>query len=469
MPLRPAISGRAASARLAGAFGLAGGLLAGALFAGAARADEPPPIPIGPPAYDEARPTGREVAPPRGRPDAAEAPVTACSFREPVCVHAQEKTPPASTLWTLRWAERALRAYRALGLPPPLPDGALGGSPAFDIYLLPSAGEARTVPDLVPQGGGHDRQSAFTILPPPPPPPAAGCAASFTIAQGIAHAVALRFDAGVEDGAASMLASYLASLATDCSVMELAAVDAIQRFPERSLFAGSPDVPDGSLLFPWYLDDTYGQGPPGKIIASLVAISAQQTKPGSWEWNNEPDLLDTLRANMKSRSSSLDALLLDFAVSRAFVGDRSDGAHLSGVERFGAMGRVRFEWALPFGSLPRRVAPMRPLEPTGSTYLWVDLAGAPAGAELTFAADWELPSIFRWALVKIDKDGGEAGRVEVAGVYGDGHVERTVVGLDGMAGVLVVGVNGGSFDRGHPFDPDEGPGMPHSYTVTFAK
>ena len=46
------------------------------------------------------------------------------------------------------------------------------------------------------------------------------------------------------------------------------------------------------------------------------------------------------------------------------------------------------------------------------TYLWLDLAGAPPDAELTFVADWELPAVFRWSLVKVDKNGAEAGRVE---------------------------------------------------------
>ena len=41
--------------------------------------------------------------------------------------------------------------------------------------------------------------------------------------------------------------------------------------------------------------------------------------------------------------------------------------------------------------------------------------------------------------------------------------------FDGLAGILVVGVNAGSIDRGHPFDPDETPFMPHAYTVTLAK
>jgi len=63
----------------------------------------------------------------------------------------------------------------------------------------------------------------------------------------------------------------------------------------------------------------------------------------------------------------------------------------------------------------------------------------------------------------------EVGRQDVAGVYGASHAEKTVLGLDGLAGVIVVGVNAGSDDRAHPFDPDEQPLMPHSYTVTLVK
>ena len=77
--------------------------------------------------------------------------------------------------------------------------------------------------------------------------------------------------------------------------------------------------------------------------------------------------------------------------------------------------------------------------------------------------------MFRWGLVKVDKNGAEAGRLDVAGSFGDSHAERTLVGIDGLAGVLVVGVNAGSMDRSHPFDPDEQPLMPHGYTVMLAK
>jgi hypothetical protein len=101
--------------------------------------------------------------------------------------------------------------------------------------------------------------------------------------------------------------------------------------------------------------------------------------------------------------------------------------------------------------------------------VWVDLAGAPPGSELTLAADWEPPALFRWSLVKVDGNGAEAGRLDLAGVFGETHAERTLIGLDGLAGVIVAGVNAGSADRSHPFDPDEQPLMPHAYTVTLMK
>lgn len=443
------------------------GLASGLFPARAALADEPPRLVLGPPPSDEVRPTGREVAA-RGRPDPAKTPLVACSFSEAVCVHAEAGTAPASILWTLRWAEQALRTYRALGLPAPLDDAGLGGSPAHDIYLLAAEAGPSTVPDLIARGSGFDSQSAFTILP-PPAAPFTSCLAPSDIARAIARAILLRFDAALEDGTSAMTSTYLASLAAECPLVELAAVDDFQRAPERALTGGAADAPSGALLFPWYLDDVYGQSTPARVVTTLISVAAQHTRPGSFAWNNEPDLFDTLRINMKARDSSLDTLLLDFAIARAFVGSRSDGMHMTGTERFGDFGRVRFEWAVPFTSLPRRLAPIRPIEPTGATYLWVDCAGAAPDAELTFVADWELPSIFRWSLIKVDKSGAESGRVDIAGIYGDSHVERTVVGLGGIAGLLIVGINGGSTDRGHPFDPDEAPFMPHSYMVTLAK
>jgi hypothetical protein len=425
-----------------------------------ARADTEDPPRFGPPPANEPRSTGREVVPPRGRATAMT--VEACSFHEAVCVHAASTVGPAPVMATLRAAERALVAYRAIGLPPP--------RPPYDVYLDPTADGPSTIADLVPTSDGWDRASAFTRMP-PPPADGGGCRLDFAVAQGIAHAIALGFDAGAEAGGLSMQSSYLASLVAECAPVEIPAVDDFQRHPERSFAAGDPDQPDGAMLFPAFLDDTAGIGGPGRVMMGLLALSSQRTPVGSWEWKNEPDIFDALRATMRDRGSSLDNLLLDFAVARAFVGSRSDGKHLADVDRFGDAGRVRFEWSVPFASLPRRLAPLAPIEPTGMTYLWVDLGsgGGKAADELTFVADWELHSLFRWALIKVDKNGAEAGRLDVAGVFGETHAEKTLMGLEGLAGVMVVGVNIGSVDRSHPFDPDEQPLMPHAYTVTLVK
>lgn len=415
------------------------------------------------PPGDEGRATGREIVPERARPEPSATPVVACSFEADVCVHAAPSVNGALVLSTLRHAEEALRGYRALGLPPPL---LRDGTGAFDIYLVPEAAP-RVAADLAPTSDGWDRRSAYAVL--PPPSPKAGCAAAFSVAHAVAQGIAARLDAGAEAGALSVTASYLASLVAPCSSVETAAIDDFQRHPERSFLSLDPSRPDGALLFPWFLDESLGRGTPGLVITSLLALVTQKTPPGSLEWQNEPDTFDALRAIMRDRQSAIDSLLVDFAVARAFVGSRSDGAHLADVERFGDAGRVRFEWSVPYGSLPRRLASGAPVEPLGMTYLWVDTSDAPPGSELTFVGDWELPALFHWALVKVDKSGAETGRLDVAAMYGASHVERTLIGLDGLAGVLIVGVNAGSMDRAHPFDPDEQPLMPHAYTVMLAR
>ena len=161
--------------------------------------------------------------------------------------------------------------------------------------------------------------------------------------------------------------------------------------------------------------------------------------------------------------------MLDFDVARAFVGSRSDGAHMLDVDRFGDLGRVRMEWAVPYSSLPRRLAPTRPLDALGATYIWLDLGDAPPAAEITFAADWETPFLFRWSLVKIDKFGAEQTRIDVSPVFGDYHAERTVREIGDLSGILIVGENDGEWSKNLPFDPGEPRLLPKSYTVTLYK
>ncbi|MCC6551901.1 MAG: hypothetical protein IT372_02615 [Polyangiaceae bacterium] len=423
------------------------------------------------PAWGQAeapRPPGRPVVPAVRRPADAEAPVRACSFALPVCVHAAAGVDPRAILGALEDAERAMRAYDAMGLPRPLPDGGLGGGPELDLYLTqgarPLAPEVGD--DMRAIGEPVDRASAFARIAAGGWP---GCARASDAAYAVGYAIAARLDAGAGEGALAAAASYLATIAAPCAAAEMAAIDAYQRAPERAIWGGALGGLDGALLFPWFLDDAYGVGRPAGVFLSLLAIGAQRTPPDALRFRDEPDELDALRDSLRARGGKLDDLLLDYAVARAFVGSRSDGAHLADAARLGDFGRVRFEWSLPWGTLPRRVAPLRPIEPTGCTYLWLDLASAGDADEVTFVADWELPAVFRWALVKVDRGGAEVGRVDVAGIFGATRAQRTVVGLGGLAGLLIVGVHAGSLDRSSPLDPDDAPAMPHAYTVWLTR
>ena len=98
-------------------------------------------------------------------------------------------------------------------------------------------------------------------------------------------------------------------------------------------------------------------------MPGLLAVAAQRTPAGAWEWSNEPDIFDALRARMKARAGTLDELLLDFAVARAFVGSRSDGRTSPTSRASATLGRVRFEWAVPFAVAP---APPRARAPRSS-------------------------------------------------------------------------------------------------------
>ena len=413
---------------------------------------------------ESATAAGRSIFPSRARPLPTETPRRICSFVAPVCVHAAASVSDVAMAHVLLGAERFYRVMWALGLPEPLADGELGGDARYDLYVLPDIPTMQTIADDLPPGSFWDQTSAFTVLPPPVAP--FGCDSEALIARALGRALALRIDAGMEDSAMAMAETYLADIVTDCAIQSIAAVDDLQRFPDRTLEFHVADEASVAFLFARYLDDTYGLGQPGGVLFSLLSVATQHASASRLHFANEPDLFDALRSNAAARGKPIDDLWLDFAVNRAFIGSRSDAGHLVDVDKYGDAGRVRFEWNVPLSSLPRRLAPMRPIEALGSTYLWVDLQNAPENLELVFVADWEAGVLFHWMIVKVDAHGLELGRISIAGIRGSIRAERSLLDLRGVSGLVIVGVNCGSIDRGRPFDPDEQE-LPRSYTVSL--
>lgn len=378
-----------------------------------------------------------------------------------ICVHYEAASDEPAAALLLASARDSYDALLALKLPRPLSDGGRGGDGRVDVYLDPARARPDTWIDPGAASSGWDRATAFITS----PALGSGCVRQNELAEALAKVLLASQDGALEPNAASMLSGYLAQVTKPCAITLSQAVDFAQRAPERT-FTGRRGQPGpASLLFPWFLEESFGSGEIGTLTMSLAAISSQRTTKGPLL--DEPDMFDSLRITQLRNQTSLAQTLLDHAVARAFLGSRCDGLHLTDVEQLGEFGRPRMEWSVTHKSLPRRLAPLRPIESLGATYLFVDLKGAAAGSELTFVADWEEPVAFRWALVKLDKDGIELGRVDAVPVLGETHIEKTVRELGDAESLLIVGVNEGEGRRDEPFDTARPHEEPHAYLVTL--
>jgi len=376
-----------------------------------------------------------------------------------VCTHYSATGDETAAYEISTRASAVLETFAALHLPRPIVDVA-GGDGRLDVYLDAALPSPTAYGDVGGAGIGPDRSSAFIVS----PSLGAGCVQRQALAGAVATVMLLGQDAALGPNERWMLSEYLATVAAPCTLREMEAVDSSARSPERTFTGPLGEIGNASFLFPWFLEDNYGTQEPGKLTVALAAISSQRSKTSL---RDEPDVFDALRVTQQRNGTSIADTLLDFAVQRAFIGSRSDEAHMIDVAKYGDFGRTRIEWNVGYKSLPRRLAPLRPIEPLGMTYVMIDLGGAPSGAELTFVAEWESPVAFRWALVKLDKDGSEVGRQEVAPVLGETRMEKSLRELSGVTHVLVVGLNEGESTRDEPFDPGELREGARSYLLTI--
>jgi hypothetical protein len=407
-------------------------------------------------AIDPRLPTGSRVRSP-ARPDGL--PQIACGLREPVCVHGEKSLSPELLELYAKALEQAYALIvGALGLPRPLPD-ALGPSSGLDLYLQATAaaepevlGDARWL--------DADRSSAFCRA--RPLREEARRQSSLCVAEALSYGL----DAAEAPQLRRAVASYLWSTLGQSSNADALAIDRFQANPQLSAL-GREQGPEsaGAALLVRYLERRLAAGRPGSLPAALLQMSRREGSSAGPEWNNEPDSLDVLRRAFVGSKETFDDFLLGFAVWRAFLGSRDDGQHEPALLWLGDAGRVRFEWTLKASSLPRRVAPRRPIEPLGSTYLWLELDRVALGKSLAFQAEWEAPAAFRWTLVALDAHGQALKRYDLPYVQNATSAERTLVDYQDASAFLIVGTSVGGVDLAHPIDPDHEPFEPHGFTV----
>jgi hypothetical protein len=385
---------------------------------------------------------------------------SACSSKQPVCVSSTTAVSVETVRAYLTAMEEArARLVGAMGLPAPPSDVGLGPTPGLDLYLLPAAPEELAVFGDA-RHWASDRVSAHCRARPLPD----GVARQAQLCVG--EAIQLGLDAAEPPQLRRAIASYWWSLSGAPTSADYEAVDDLQSNPQLGVVARErqPESP-AAALFIRYADRELGAGFPGALPAAMLSLARSETPLGDVSWQNEPDALDVLRVAFAGGPRSFEDFMLDFAVERAFLGARDDGRQEPRLLFLGDAARVRFEWVIRASSLPRRVAPLRPLEPFGATYLWLSLDRVTIDATLAFRAEWEGPASFRWALVGVDAAGKALKRYDLPYVQNATSAERTLVDYADAAALVIVGTNLGGVDLAHPFDPDRAPPEPHGFTV----
>jgi hypothetical protein len=455
--------------------GVALGCVAGGLFAaGSAHADnrirrDPPllfggaPHTVRPPVeIDPLLPTGAPFAAQRERPHSVGA---ACSARQPVCVQRGEGSSAAQVLRALQALELAYeKLVLASKLPAPLPDDARGGSDALDWYLIGDGSELAAERDAV-RLGALDRAAAFCVSGTSDDQLSLERNATLCIGEAIAK----RLDPGEAPAIQRAFATELWWLTGSIGSLDVQAVDDAQAQPERAIAGRSAEFSAAAALLFEFLESARSSQPAAGLVTSLLSAAASSTPSGALAWNNEPDVFDVLRHSLDEDTGKVATLLSEYAVSRAFLGDRDDGTHPPFLEWAGAFARPRYDWTIKFSSLPRRVRASRPIEPSGIELIWVDLDEVPIGVSLGFESEWEAPVSFKWRLISLDDQGREMARVDVPFQERGRSSEGRVVNLTGVRAVLAIGINMGGVDLAHPFDPDQDPFEAASCTAYFAR
>lgn len=413
-----------------------------------------------------------------------------CSGRVPVCVHSPHSTVDANALAVLDAFERAwMTMTGALELPPPDADPETA---AYDVFLADTsdallAGElAKTHLEARDVRSNVDRARTFTVV---DARLSQGCSLDALAARSLARAMIARAAPATDEPTARGQAAFVSWLVAPCSVATSA--DAAATFQSRVEHAlpdprvgessAAPDDPplpppsrtallygDGEAVIWARIDWAFGRAPGGIVLATW-ALAPTTTAIGARRWAHEPDTYDVLRASFKDRlstGSTIHDLFVDIAIARAFMGSADDGLHAPETAPLGDAARVPLDWDLPWPATPRRVAPRVPVHPTGASYVVVRREGAKPGSRLRVEIVWEEHALFRWTFVKLDASGREIGRVPIAAKERATEAQMTLVDLDGVDRVLLVGTNVG--DPAYAFDPDEASWEPHSWLLTIA-
>ena len=379
-----------------------------------------------------------------------------CSFRVPICVHGASVA--LSTI--LGSAERAWETLnQTFGVPAPDADP---DTLAYDLWMAPSPELASIHLSARDMRSRVDRARTFVTV---DPGARAGCALETAVTRSIAKAFVMRHVPAIDEGTLRAQTAYLADLVVPCaSAFTADDAYAYQSRPDRAATEPARGLAEGAALFWSRIDWAYARQP-GGIVTSTWALSPTMTESTS-VWRDEPDTFDVLRITFKNAlhsGSTVDELLLDTSVARAFMGSNDDGSHQPETRTLGDLAKVPLDWDIPWPDRPRRLTQKNPVAPTGASYVMIK---AKPNERLRAEISWEEHALFRWAFVKLDANGKELGRVNIPSRERATECAMTLVDYGNADRIMLVGVNVG--DPAYRFDPDDEVWEPHGWLLTVA-
>ncbi len=361
-----------------------------------------------------------------------------------VRVHGDEDVPEARLLEASAIVEATAARLSLEGWPEPLPDGGLGGSHAFDLYLSPTdaLGEARS--DGPASWSLLDADVAHAVV----DPGLGGAELEAAIVDAYVRALTLNLDPAEASSWREATGTWMAWMHTGV----FGPADAVETQQTRPEWAWVDDQhgAGGALLLS--LVSARHDGGTGTFVRDLWQLTRQRTWEGT-ELRASPDLWECLDVATELAGLRLFDLVADLSVARFFLGERDARATFPELRGLGPGATTPVTFHAAVSQMPVHTRPGAELATLGSGYALVDVRGAPAGARLRVWLRGEYG--VQWALValRLDAEGRERGRIAAPPRRGD-HRSYVPVELEPDTATVLVAVTNLSHRLPDADDPD---------------
>jgi hypothetical protein len=352
------------------------------------------------------------VPPPTARPSRLG--LTVDSLELPLRVHAPARDRRSARAAMLA-LERAYLAARGFGWPSPPFDADLGGSPAFDLYLVPGASpgaDAQVDEERAPSD--FDAAVTYAIVSAKP----AGAQLAACVQSAFAQATARALEPAESASVVRATGEYSAYLETG----EPGCDDSFargQNAAERSMLGTGVAAAGSGGLFLAMLSERH-EGGSGEFVRKLWELARQRSKGlvADDRLRGSPDVWEVIARALELTEAKWSDEIAEFAVARFFAGEQGRRA----AAAYRVFAELPSDAGVPLladlqeAQLPRHVRtdPEGGVEPLGSVYVRLQLAEAGRCArgacELRVWLRGELGPRWLLSAVRLDERGRELGR-----------------------------------------------------------